>query len=82
MTLEEKAREMRNALDGIEMALMGFEDDLLEIGELFAATGGHVIVRPKIKVENLRQLTTALAECNRIVNSPEFIPASLVGDSK
>lgn len=76
MTLEQKAREMRNALDGIELALMGFEDNLLELYELFATTGDHVIVRPKIKVESLRQLATALTECNRIVNTADFIPSS------
>lgn len=78
MTLEEKAREMRNALDGIELALMGFEDSLLEVGELFATTGDGVVMQLRIKAANFRQLTTALEECSRIVNSPEFIPAALI----
>lgn len=72
MTLEQKAADMRNALDSIELALMGFEDNLLEIAELFETTSDDVIVWPKIKVGNLRQLATALAECNRIINSPEY----------
>lgn len=72
MTLEQKAQDMRNAIDAIELALMGFQNNLLEISKLFATTGDDVVVCPKIKVKNLHQLATALAECNRIINSPEY----------
>lgn len=72
MTLEQKAKDIRNALDAVELALMGFEDDLLEVGELFATTGDDVVIQLRIKAANFRQLTAVLEECNRIVNSPEY----------
>jgi hypothetical protein len=77
MTLEQKAREMRSALDAIELALMGVEE-FPELPALFETTGENVTIILRMTVGTMRQICTALDECNRIVNSPDFIPSALV----
>jgi hypothetical protein len=76
MTLERKALEMRNALDGIELALMGVEN-LSALPALFETTGENVQIVLRMTVGQMRQICAALGECNRIVNSPDFIPSAL-----
>lgn len=73
MTLAEKARDMRNAIDAMELAMMGFGDlvDLPEkwgeprhrddLGVNFPCTAGQVY-----------RVCDALAELTRIINSDDY----------
>lgn len=72
MTLKQKAKDMRNAINDIELALR-VNDDLEAILERFDEIPGHVVVRPKITLNELRQICSALSECCRIINSPEYV---------
>lgn len=73
MTLEEKAKVMRDAIDKMELALMGFGN----LPELVQHWGD-----PKHRAElgvilrtncgQVYQVNDALNELNRIVHSPDF----------
>ena len=76
MTLEQKALEMRSALDAIELALMGF-GGLADIPARWEDSRDDVVLLHRVTVGEVRQVCNALDKCNRIVNSPEFIPANL-----
>ena len=76
MTLEQKAKEMRDALDGIELALCGI-DGLDRARRLWDDADVDVTIKLEMSAATLRQLGRAFDECNRIMNSPEFIPALL-----
>ena len=65
-----RLREMRDAIDHIEGALMAL--DLVELVELFETTGDAVVLQPPITVGELRRICSALAECTRIISSPEY----------
>ena len=76
MSLREKAMEMRNAIDGIDLALHG-NIDLPKQRALFSDARDDLKIKVTITVADLRQLGRAMDECNRIANSPEYTPAQL-----
>lgn len=76
MSLKDKAHQMRNALDAIELALHG-DNDLEWMRELFEDAQDDVVVRVEMTARNLRQICVALDECNRLMHSGEFTPSSL-----
>ena len=76
MSLREKAMEMRDAIDGIDLALHG-SNDLPKQRALFSDARDDLKIRVTITAANLRQLGRAMDECNRIANSPECTPAQL-----
>lgn len=73
MTLEEQARDMRSAIDAMELALMGWPD-LIDLPERW----GEPRHRPDLKVsipgtaETVYRICDALAELTRIINSNEY----------
>ena len=73
MTLEEKARDMRSAIDAMELALMGF-GDLVDLPEKW----GEPKHRDDLSVKLLTttgqvyRVCDALAELTRIINSEEY----------
>lgn len=73
MTLKQKALEMRTALDGIELALMGV-GDWTALRTLWRDARNDLNIKVEMPVASLRQLCDALDECNRIVNEPEYSP--------
>lgn len=66
-----KAREMRNAIDMIEGAMMG-AGELIDIPGRFEGARDDLLVMPKITLGQLRRITSALSECTRIINSSEY----------
>lgn len=66
-----KAQEMRDAIDQIELALMGL-GEFADLPRLFDGASNEVIVAPKLKLGEVRRVCEALSECTRIINSPEF----------
>lgn len=76
MPLAEKALEMRNAIDHIELALHGI-DRLEEVRRLWDDADDDLKIKVEMDAATLRQICNALDECNRITNSPEYIPANL-----
>ena len=76
MSLEQKAKEMRDALDRIELALCCIEG-LDRARRLWDDADDDVVVKLEMSAATLRQLGNAFDECNRIMNSPEFTPALL-----
>lgn len=77
MTLREKALEMRSTIDGIELALHGI-DRWEELNTLWEGARADLTVKVEVEVGVFRQIYNALAECNRIINSPEYTPANLL----
>ncbi len=71
MARDKKPIEMRNAIDQIEGSLMGF-GDLIEVEELFDGARGDLSVKVTCTVAQLQRVRNALAECTRIINSPEY----------
>ena len=76
MSLTQKIREMRNAIDGIDLALHGI-DHLDEIRTLWQDGRDDLKIKIEMDLGTFRQICDALDECNRIINSPEFAPAEL-----
>jgi hypothetical protein len=76
MSLAAKALEMRNAIDGVELALSGIGNFEAFAG-LWENSREDIRISWLITVGNIRQLRHAYDELNRIVNSPEFTPANL-----
>ena len=76
MSLREKAMEMRNAIDGIELALHGIER-LDHVRRLWDDADDDLKIKVEMDAGTLRQICTALDECNRIINSPEYGPFQL-----
>jgi Cu/Ag efflux pump CusA len=68
---DKKPIELRNAIDQIESSLMGF-GDFLEVEELFDGARGDLAVKVTCTVAQLQRVRNALAECTRIINSPEY----------
>jgi len=66
-----KPREMRNAIDMIEGALMG-AGELIDITGKFEGARDDLLLMPKITLGQLRRIRNALSECTRIINSDEF----------
>ena len=76
MSLTQKIREMRNAIDGIDLAFHG-DVDWEKQRTLFDDARDDLKIKIEMTVQDLRQLCDAKDECNRIINSPEFVPAEL-----
>lgn len=74
MTLKEKARDMRNAIDAMDLALHGWPE-LIDLPEKW----GEPRHRPDLGVKvpgttaQVYQICDALAEINRIINSDEYL---------
>lgn len=73
-TLEARALSMRDALDQIESALMGF-DELIDQLPRWEDVDGEVRVKLNISVTQLRRIDRALESCATIVNSKDFSPS-------
>lgn len=65
------AKEMRNAIDAMELAMMGTR--VVELAESFAGASPDVIVRVPITVANLLQMNKALMRLNHIINSDDYV---------
>ena len=76
MPLYEKAIEMRNAIDGVELAFSGMED-FARAADLWNDSRDDLKIKVQMRVGDLRQLRRAYDELNRIINSPEYLPANL-----
>ena len=76
MTLSEKALQMRDAIDMIEGALMGY-GELVDLPDTFDGTADSLRIRPLVTVGEMRRVCIALAECTRIINDAEFDPEKL-----
>ncbi len=74
MTLEEKARDMRNAIDRMELAMMGFGvliDLPRQWGEPRHRDG--IGVELKVTCGQVYEVCDALEELTRIINSDEYL---------
>ena len=76
MPLYEKAIEMRNAIDGVELAFSCMED-FAKAADLWDDSRDDLEIKVQMRVGDLRQLRRAYDELNRIINSPEYLPANL-----
>ena len=76
MPLREKAIEMRSAIDGIELAMNGFEP-LDQIEARWDQCHDDLEIKVPMRLGAVRQLRLAYDELNRIINSPEYEPANL-----
>ena len=76
MTLRSKAIEMRNAIDAIDLALHG-DVDWAELSALWGNGDDDFKIRITMSLGELRHLCAARDECNRIINSPEYLPNNL-----
>lgn len=71
-----RAMEMRNAIDALESALMGY-GDLVDLPRTFIGARDDLKLAPPVTAGQMRRVCDALAECTRIINSEEFTPAAL-----
>lgn len=73
MTLKEKARDMRHAIDMIEGALMRWPE-LMDLPDKLGQPRHRRELGLYIKGNcgQLYDLYDAMSECNRIINSPEY----------
>jgi len=76
MKLSYAIREMRNAIDGIDLALHGI-DHLDELRTLWQDGRDDLTIKVEMDLGTFRQICDALDECNRVINSPEYAPAEL-----
>ena len=76
MSIKEKAVEMRNAIDAIDLALHGIPnwDELIS---LWQDARDDLQIKIEMDVGTLKQIYEALCECNRIINSEEYMPSQL-----
>lgn len=73
MTPEQKLRDMRHAIDMIEGALMGF-GDLVDLPQKWGEPrhrDGLGVTLP-VTAGQVYRVCDALAECTRIINSPDY----------
>lgn len=74
-----KALEMRNAIDQIEAALMGF-GDLVDLPRHWSGVSKDrrdIVHLPwSVSIAQVFRVCDALAECTRIINSDEYDPAA------
>jgi hypothetical protein len=77
--LEEKAREMRDAIDAIDLALHGIENRE-ELETLWQDARDDLRIKIEMDVATFRQICAALEECNRIANDENYAPAALTGE--
>ena len=73
MTLKEKARDMRNAINDMELALMG-APELIDLPERWGEPRfmDHIYTTINIKASQVYRIGDALSELTRIINSPEY----------
>lgn len=73
MTLEQKAKDMRAAIDAMELAMMGF-GDLVELPLKWGEPKHRddLGVTLKVNCGQVYVVTDALAELTRIINSEEY----------
>ena len=71
MSVREIVREMRDAIDGIEGALMGL-GDFVDLPDLFDGCRDDMEIAPRMTVGEMRRVCKALEKCTRIINSPEY----------
>lgn len=73
MTLKEKAKVMRDAIDAMELALMGMPN-LVDLPEKWKEPRhpSELGVTVRTTCGEVYRVTDALSELNRIVNSPDF----------
>lgn len=73
LPLEQQVKEMRHAIDQIELALMGF-GELVDLPERWGEPrmGDHVRPLLDVKVSDVYRVCDALVECTRIINSDEY----------
>jgi hypothetical protein len=76
MSLQQKALEMRNAIDDMEIALSAL-GGLADVARLWCDAQDDLRIKVKMTVGNVRQIRNAYDELNRIINLPEYIPAKL-----
>jgi hypothetical protein len=69
--LAQKTRDMRNAIDMIEGAMMGC-GDFVELPRVFDGSPDELQIAPKMTVGQMRRVCTALEECTRIINSSDY----------
>ena len=74
LTLKQKAKDMRNAIDRMELALMGF-GDLVELPRRWGEPrmGNHVRPLLELNAGQVYEVCDALEELTRIINSNEYI---------
>ena len=71
---------MRNAIDMIEGALMGY-GELVDLPHIFDGADDEMVIRPRVTVGQMRRVCRALAECTRIINSPDYAVAALIDNA-
>lgn len=71
LTAAEKYQELRNAIDSIEIALMG-AGDFVELPRIFEGSRDDMEIAPRMTVGQMRQVCAALAKCTHIINSEEY----------
>ena len=71
MSVREIVREMRDAIDGIEGALMGL-GDFVDLPKLFDGCRDDMEIAPRMTVGEMRRVCAALKKCTHIINSPEY----------
>ena len=75
MTLKQKAKDMRHAIDMMEGAMMGWDElmDLPENCALDESDSDDLELEVKVTWKHLRRVLSAVGECNRIINSDEYV---------
>ena len=69
LDLEHQHKQMRDAINDVELALNGLEID--SVVRLFETADDSVMV--KVPLGALRQLARSYPELNRIINDPAFV---------
>ena len=75
MNLEQKAKQMRHAIDMMESAMMGWDAllDLSEYGALDDDDDADMELKIKVTWGCLRHVLGALSELTRIITSDEYL---------
>ena len=73
MTDEDRLHDMRNAIDAMELAMMGWPE-LIELPEKWGEPRhrSDLGVRVPATTAQIYRVCDALAELNRIINSPDY----------
>jgi hypothetical protein len=76
MTLKEKARRMRNAIEDIELALNG-ADALLDWPDIWEGDGRSEHITAELRLTGMAvcRISEAYRELNKIANDPAFAHA-------
>lgn len=78
MTDKERLRDMRNAIDAMELAMMGWPE-LVDLPEKWGEPRHRDELGVTIPgtVGQVYRICDALAELNRIINSDDYAPANI-----